>query len=199
MADFVRRAAVTSGPLILDRHPGNPNCTEDCNYTPPQPPPPEAIPEAQLPNYTKVTCAAAKYGSQTPKLPAMYDNQYAFYNPSTGKTVFSETSSSPPPDYGEVFGETFFDPQVWQGGWTSIYAGGLVAEQQGIDYIDPVTNLSGYMAGPFTKEEWALVTLVHEISHQNGLKGSQHDEGVADGLAVKALKAYRADHGAKCN
>lgn len=170
---------------------GNPNCTEDCGPPPGGPPPPHVLPPAQLPNLTKLLCATNTFGTQHPIYPVIEANEYAFVN-AAGTFAYSETTPTMPAGFERLYGLTAIGNQWVGGGWSAVYAGGMVPFSGQFVYIDPSTNQQVTISTSFTGFEWALLTIVHEVAHQHGLGDSLANEMFGDGLGYKAVQRYRA-------
>jgi hypothetical protein len=151
----------------------------------------------RLPNFDKVYCVASKYGKLAPKWPAAFDDIWAFaddYDPK--QEIFSFNTSTPPPDFSPVEGDTARGSSWPGGGTTILYAAGLSpnASTRTITFTDPTTGVTGTIAGPYSTVEWATATLAHEIWHQNG----SDDEDKAEGYGYAVLKKFRSDGGKLC-
>ncbi len=156
------------------------------------PPPPPAIPISQLPDRDKLNCAANKYGDYKTKYPWTMDDIWAFTK--GAQEAYSTSTSVPPPGFAVDEGVTNFGSEWPTGGQTILFASGLSAHSSDYYYKDPLTGADVKVPGPFTAFEWALITLAHELAHQNGVVS----EDVAEQYGESVLHAYRADGGKQC-
>jgi hypothetical protein len=156
------------------------------------PPPPPAIPISQLPDRDKLNCAANKYGGYTTKYPWTMADIWAFTK--GAQEAYSAFTSVPPPGFAPDEGVTTFGSEWPTGGQTILFASGLSAHHDDYYYRDPATGTDVKVSGPFTAFEWGLVTLAHELAHQNGVVS----EDVAEQYGASVIHAYRADGGKQC-
>ena len=151
-----------------------------------------AIPISQLPDVDKLKCAVAQYGLHPVKYVWSIDDVWAF---NQGRNEYiSVDTPLPPPGYVEDEAITNTGSDWAGGGQTILFAAGVSAHRDGFSFRDPNTHAMVTIPGPFTAFEWGLVTLAHEIAHQNDVV-SEND---AEYFGNQALQAYRGDHGKKC-
>ena len=156
------------------------------------PPPPPAIPISLVPNRDKLNCAANNYGRYKTKFPWVMDNIWAF---NKGKQeVYSAYTPVAPPGFVVDEGVTNFGSEWPMGAQTILFASGFSAHSGSYFYDDPSTGSRVTVPGPFSAFDWALITLAHELAHQNGVVS----ENVAEQYGQSVLDAYRSDGGKLC-
>ena len=156
------------------------------------PPPPPAIPISQLPNRDKLNCAANSYGRYKTKHPWVMDNIWAFAKDKL--EAFSTSTPVPPPGYEPDDAVTSFSSEWPTGAQTILFAAGFSNPPANFYYFDPSTGVKITVSGPFSTFEWSLVTLAHELAHQNGVVS----ENAAEQYGKSVLDAYRDDGGKAC-
>lgn len=161
------------------------------------PPEPPALPRESLPDPEKIACGAREYGTLSPKWGPALNDIWAFAQVEDPNIeAFSFMSSSPPPGYDAVLGDTGIGTDWYGGGTTILYAEAMTAQDASkkFFYIDTATGKTVVETGPFSAFEWSLVTFAHEVRHQYGYD----DEDDADAYGYAVLKSFRSDGGKRC-
>jgi|GEM_PF-6747712 len=156
------------------------------------PPPPPAIPISAVPDRDKLNCAANDYGRYKTKYPWTMDNIWAFAK--GNQEAYSAYTQVPPPGFEPDDAVTTFGSEWPTGAQTIIFAAGFSNPPASYYYFDPSTHTKVTVSGPFSTFEWALITLAHELAHQNGVVS----EDAAEQYGESVLHAYRDDGGKAC-